>query len=85
MNFNAKRLCYVNNRPHFAYITCLFFLYLLADEGPHETSKTMLFQQKKAVNQGLFYPFAVPISNNALFEKLKIFYLLESPKNHMQF
>ena len=58
----------------------LLFPYLLVDEGPGETSKTMLFSPKKAINQGLFYPFTVHISNNSLFEKLKIFYLLKSPK-----
>ena len=60
--------------PTFAYITYLFFSYLLADEGPRETSKMMLFSAKKAANQGLFYPFTVPISNNVLFEKLTNFY-----------
>ena len=65
--------------PTFAYITYLFF-YLLAYEGARKKSKTMLFSAKKAANQGLFYPFTVPMSNNALSEKLKIFYPLESPK-----
>ena len=36
--------------PTFAYITYLFFSYLLADEGPRETSKMMLFSAKKAAN-----------------------------------
>ena len=60
--------------PTFAYITYLFFSYLLADEGPRETSKMMLFSAKKAANQGLFYPLTAPISNNVLFEKLTNFY-----------
>ena len=60
--------------PTFAYMTDLFFSDLLADEGPRETSKMMLFSAKKAANQGLFYPFTVPISNNVLFEKLTNFY-----------
>ena len=82
MNFNAKRLCYVTNRPHLCihYLSLLF--YLLADEGPREKSKTMLFSAKKAVNEGLFYPFTVPTSNNSLSEKLTTFYLLKSPKTH---
>ena len=63
--------------PTFAYITYLFFFYLIADEGPRVTSKTMLFSANKATNQGLLYSFMVPISNNSLFEKLKIFYLLK--------
>ena len=66
--------------PIFACVTYLFFFYLLADEGSRETSKTMLFSAKKATNQGLFYPFTVPISNNSLFQKLKSFHLLKSPK-----
>ena len=68
MNFNAKRLCYVNNRLQFTYITYLFYFYLLADEGSRKTSKTKLFAENVA-NQGLFYPLTVPIINNALFEK----------------
>ena len=68
--------------PTFAYITDLFFSDLLADEGPRETSKMMLFSAKIAANQGLFYPFTVPISNNVLFEKLKKFYLRKFPKTH---
>ena len=35
---------------------------------------------KKVANQGLFFPFTVPISNNVISEKLKIFYQLKSPK-----
>ena len=68
--------------PTFAYITDLFFSDLLADEGPRETPKMMLFSAKIAANQGLFYPFTVPISNNVLFEKLKNFYLRKFPKTH---
>ena len=74
MNFNAKRLCYATNRPHLCihYLSLLF--YLLAYEGPRKKSKTMdAFFSKKTTSQGLFYPFMVPISNNALSEKLKIF------------
>ena len=52
----------------FAYITYFPFFYLLANEEPCETLKIKLFATKKVANQGLFYPFTVPISNNALFE-----------------
>ena len=54
------------------------FFYLIADEGPRVTSKSMLFSANKATNQGLFYPFTVPISNNSLFEKLKKFLSTET-------
>ena len=67
--------------PTFAYITYLFFFCLIDDEGPCVTSKTMLISANKATNQGLFYPFTVPISNNSLFGELKIFCLLK----HLQF
>ena len=55
--------------PAFAYLTYLFFFYLLA--GPVKVhvkyQRHKLLQQQKAVNQNLFY--AVLISNNGLFEK----------------
>ena len=42
----------------------------------------MLFSANKATNSVLFYPLTVPISRNALSEKLKNFYLVKSPKTH---
>ena len=57
--------------PAFAYLTYLFFFYLLA--GPVKVhvkyQRRKLLQQQKAVNQDLFYPLPVPISKNCLFEK----------------
>ena len=57
--------------PAFAYLTYLFFFYLLAGtvkvHVKYQSRK--LLQQQKAVNQDLFYPLPVPISKNCLFEK----------------
>ena len=65
--------------PTFAYITYLFFFIYLPMKD-HVKNQRRCFFSKKAANQGLFYQFTVPISNNALSEKLKIFYPLKSPK-----
>ena len=48
----------------------------------HVKHQRRRFFSKKVANQGLFYPFTVPLSSNALFEKLKLSYVLKSPKTH---
>ena len=57
--------------PAFAYLTYLFFFYLLV--GPVKAhvkyQRRKLLQQQKAANSDLFYPHAVLISNNGLLEK----------------
>ena len=76
LSLNAPLVClFINNvsttDPDFAYLTYLFFFYLLA--GPVKVhvkyQRHKVLQQQKLVNQDLFYPLAVPISNNNLFEK----------------
>ena len=76
LSFNVPLVClFINDvsttDPAFAYLTYLFFFYLLA--GPVKVhvkyQRRKLLQQQKAVNQDLFYPLAVPIKNNGLFEK----------------
>ena len=76
LSLNAPLVClFINNvsttDPDFAYLTYLFFFYLLA--GPVKVhvkyQRRKLLQQQKAVNQDLFYPLPVPISKNCLFEK----------------
>ena len=45
MDFNAKRLCYVNNRPHFAYIAYIssIFIYLpMKDHVKHQRWQIIL-------------------------------------------
>ena len=57
--------------PAIPYLTYLFFFYLLA--GPVKVhvkyQRRKLLQQQNPVNQDLFYPLAVSISNNDPFEK----------------
>ena len=75
LSLNAPLVClFINNvstDPDFAYLTYLFFFYLLG--GPVKVhvkyQRRKVLQQQKPVNQDLFYPLAVPISNNDLFEK----------------
>ena len=86
MNFNTKRLCYINNKPYLWIHYLSIFFFMIKDEGPRWKTtwniKDDAFFSKKVANQGLFYPFTVPLSSNALFEKLKLFYVLKSPKTH---
>ena len=76
LSLNVPLVClFINDvstiDPAFAYLTYLFFFYLLA--GPVKVhvkyQRRKLLQQQKAVNQDLFYPLPVPISKNCLFEK----------------
>ena len=76
LSLNVTLVClFINDvsatDPAFACLTYLFFFYLLA--GPVKVhvkyQRRKLLQQQKPVNQDLFYPLAVPISNNDLFEK----------------
>ena len=47
-----------------------FFIYLPVRIKVYvKYQRRKLLQQQKPVNQDLFYPLAVPISNNDLFEK----------------
>ena len=57
--------------PAFPNLTYLFFFYLLARPVKVHVKyqRRKLLQQQKPVNQDLFYPLAVPISNNDSFEK----------------
>ena len=57
--------------PAFPNLTYLFFFYLLARpvKVHMKYQRRKLLQQRKPVNQDLFYPLAVPISNNDSFEK----------------
>ena len=57
--------------PAFAHFTYVFFFYLLAGTVTDHVKyqKRKLLQQQKPVNQDLFYPLAVRMSNNGLFGK----------------
>ena len=66
INFNAKRLCCVNNRPLHILLIFFFIIYLLIKDHVKHQRRSFL-QHQKAANQGWFYPLMVPISNNALF------------------
>ena len=62
----------VNSRPCLCtpYLSLLFFYLLTGPVKDHvKYQRRKLLQQQKAANQDLFYPLAVPISNNGLFEK----------------
>ena len=76
LSLNVPLVChFINNvsttDPDFAYLTYLFFFYLLAGSVKVHVKyqRRKVLQQQKPVNQDLFYPLAVPISNNDLFEK----------------
>ena len=63
----------------FAHITCLFYFYLFADEGPRQTSKTNLFAATKRRQPGLplIDKSTMPFVRNEM-----PCYLLKSPKTH---
>ena len=52
---------------HTLPISSIVIYLAIKNQVRHETKN--FSQQHKAINQGLFYPFTVPISTNALSEK----------------
>ena len=81
MNFNAKILWYVNNRPHLCthYPTLLFLS--VCRWRTSQTSKTKFFLQQQNGNQGLFYPLIDKSTMPFLRNEIPC-YLLKSPKTH---
>ena len=86
MHFNAKRLLLCQQQNPLLHTLPIYSVVIYLPINDHvKHQRPNVLQQKKAINQGLLYPLAVPISNNALFKKRNALLHTKISKNTCNF